>query len=178
MKKLFKILILFFALVLVFKPVSIYAWDDCVFEKVNDEFPGDCARYVDTDNDGICDHSQPAPEDRAGKKIKNDYHLESISIVLLLSYIFSFLLVKFKKINLVLHRKIWNIGLTLSFVVTGVLGILLVLKISYGININLPFKMIFWHVEAGIVFALISIFHILWHLRYYKNLLKLLTKFS
>ncbi|MFH1722516.1 MAG: hypothetical protein ABH950_07940 [Candidatus Altiarchaeota archaeon] len=38
-------------------------WDDCPFGEVGDEYPGDCVRYVDTDGDGICDHSEPAPED-------------------------------------------------------------------------------------------------------------------
>jgi len=45
-------------------PVSVLAWDDCSKGKVNDPYPGDCARYVDTDGNGICDHSEPAPEDR------------------------------------------------------------------------------------------------------------------
>ena len=34
-------------------------WNDCPYGKVNDTYPGDCGRYVDTDGDGICDHSQP-----------------------------------------------------------------------------------------------------------------------
>ncbi len=42
----------------------VYAWDDCPKGVVNDPYPGDCARYIDTDNNGICDHSEPAPEDR------------------------------------------------------------------------------------------------------------------
>jgi hypothetical protein len=45
-------------------PGTILAWDDCAKGLVNDPYPGECARYIDTDNDGICDHSQPAPEDR------------------------------------------------------------------------------------------------------------------
>lgn len=189
MKKITIILTLFIAFIFAFKPASTYAWDDCVFDKVNDKFPGECARYIDTDNDNICDHSQPAPENRdllaalgqgsiqeeknaiADKKIKNDYHFGLISIILLFSYIISFLLTKFKKISIVLHRKLWNIFLTLSFMPTAILGILLVLKISYGINIDLPFKMVFWHVETGIIFTLVAIFHILWHLPYYKNLI-------
>jgi hypothetical protein len=39
-------------------------WDDCPKGLVNDPYPGECSRYIDTDGDGICDHSQPAPEDR------------------------------------------------------------------------------------------------------------------
>jgi hypothetical protein len=45
-------------------PKTVLAWDDCVRGLVNDPYPGECARYIDTDNDDICDHSQLAPEDR------------------------------------------------------------------------------------------------------------------
>jgi hypothetical protein len=48
---------------------SVYAWDDCPFGKVNDPYPGECGRYVDTDGDDICDRSQPAPEDRESVSI-------------------------------------------------------------------------------------------------------------
>lgn len=41
-----------------------YAWDDCPRGLVNDEYPGSCSLYIDTDENGICDHSEPAPEDR------------------------------------------------------------------------------------------------------------------
>ncbi|HNT29760.1 MAG TPA: hypothetical protein PKL83_02300 [bacterium] len=41
-----------------------YAWDDCPFGLENDPYPGDCARYIDTDGNGICDLSEPAPEER------------------------------------------------------------------------------------------------------------------
>lgn len=189
MKK-YIILILFFVFISIIKPTSIYAWDDCIFNKVNDEYPGDCARYIDSDNDNICDHSQSSPQDRIAlettgkgdiqekenivvkKETDKDYHLGLIAIVLFLSYGTSFLLIKFRKINMILHRKIWNGFLTLSFLITGILGILLVLKISHGVDINLPFEMIFWHVETGVVFTIISLFHIILHLSYYKRLFR------
>jgi len=41
-----------------------FAWGDCPFGQVNDTYPGDCGRYVDTDRDGVCDHSETAPSDR------------------------------------------------------------------------------------------------------------------
>jgi len=44
--------------------VNVYAWDDCPKGLANDEYPGSCPRYIDTDENGICDHSEPAPEDR------------------------------------------------------------------------------------------------------------------
>lgn len=45
-------------------PVSTLAWEDCPKGEINDPYPGDCARYIDIDGNGICDHSEPAPEDR------------------------------------------------------------------------------------------------------------------
>ncbi len=188
MKKIALILILVLSFILVFKPGFVYAWDDCVFGKINDEYPGDCARYIDTDNDGICDHSQPTPEDRDSSqppeqknlvpkeqpviKKTNDYYLAKLAMTLLLIYGASFLLTKLGKISIVQHRRFWNIGLTLSFLVNGLSGILLALNIAYGININLPFKTLFWHVETGIVFTMLAFFHLVWHLPYYKSLFK------
>ncbi|MCX5973650.1 MAG: hypothetical protein NTU59_03040, partial [Coprothermobacterota bacterium] len=37
------------------------AWDDCPLGLVDDPYPGACPRYVDTNDDGICDHSQSDP---------------------------------------------------------------------------------------------------------------------
>lgn len=50
---------------------KVCAWDDCPKEMVNDEYPGSCPRYIDTDENGICDHSEPAPEDRIDNKNQN-----------------------------------------------------------------------------------------------------------
>lgn len=268
MKKI--ILIILFILSLVYSG-NIYAWDDCPKGEVNDPYPGECAGYVDTDNDQICDHSQLAPEDRAqttnigglveeeivdlgeeitGQELKtktveeialiykidtekfirelenyfdvknikpnfsfqflhDNYGIDSssaktiakgivngdvdlilensekkksdvndsykfgiISLALVFLYSLSYSLSKTKKISVIAHRKIWNIVLTLAFLGTGILGILLVLRISYGFIVPLPFNMLFWHVETGIVFSIILIFHIAWHWPYFKNILK------
>ena len=50
---------------------EVYAWDDCPEGMVNDEYPGSCPRYIDTDENGICDHSEPAPEDRIDNQDQN-----------------------------------------------------------------------------------------------------------
>ena len=51
-------------------------WDSCPFGLENDPFPGECGRYIDTNQDGICDLSQPEPIDESSKPneeaIKND----------------------------------------------------------------------------------------------------------
>ena len=40
---------------------TVSAWDDCPFGYENEPYPGKCGRYIDTNNDGICDHSQSKP---------------------------------------------------------------------------------------------------------------------
>jgi hypothetical protein len=60
---MYKRLILIFLLVMI-SLTTAFAWDDCLHGEVDCLYPGECPKYIDTDNDGICDHSQPAPEDR------------------------------------------------------------------------------------------------------------------
>ena len=181
--------IIFILLVLILTPVTTLAWDDCPYNEIDCLSPGNCNRYIDTDNDGICDHSQPAPEDRSIKVINtqeiNDkslitnnkqpattYHLLPISLVLILLYFITHILSKKKIVSIVSHRKIWNVLLLVTLLVSGILGILLVIKINFGIAIPLPFNILFWHVEIGIAMFVISIFHTLWHWAYFKNLFK------
>jgi hypothetical protein len=190
------VILLLSLLILGLWPSPALAWDDCPFGMVNDQYPGDCSRYIDTDNDSICDHSQPAPENRQAQIQTEensavqpltatpaqtefqqtgagvDYNFPIISLVLIILYVASFGLVKAKKLSLITHRRIWNIGLGIAFILTAVLGLLLVLQVSYGIKISLPFQLLFWHVETGIVFALITVFHFSWHLPYYQACLK------
>ena len=40
-------------------------WNDCPRGETNCAYPGKCRSYVDTNNDGICDRSQPAPQENA-----------------------------------------------------------------------------------------------------------------
>jgi len=51
-------------------------WNSCPFGLENDPYPGECGRYIDTNQDNICDLSQPKPTDESYKPneeiIKND----------------------------------------------------------------------------------------------------------
>src|SRR4030043_751409 len=51
-------------ILIAFSSISIYAWDNCPYGLEDDPYPGECKRYIDTDSDGICDRSQPTPENR------------------------------------------------------------------------------------------------------------------
>lgn len=182
--------IIFSLLLLVLIPATVLAWNDCPYDKVNSPYPGDCNRYIDTDNDGICDRSQPAPEDRNTKIINaqtiedkdlttnnkqsgTTYHLVPISLFLILLYFITHILSKKKIISVVNHRKIWNFLLLITFLISGLLGILLIIEINFGIKFSLPFNSLFWHVEIGIAMFVISIFHTLWHWAYFKRMFKI-----
>ena len=110
------------------------------------------------------------------KEKESKYHFPAIAISLIVLYSLSYFLSKKKIISVINHRKIWNIFLTISFLVLGVLGTLLVIRIDSGFSLPLPFNILFWHVEAGIAMTLISIFHILWHIPYFKNLINIKKK--
>ena len=70
------------------------------------------------------------------------------------------------------HRKIWNMLLLLSFIGVAASGVILTVRIDYGVNILPRFRTLFWHVETGIAMTVISVFHIIWHLPYFKAIMR------
>jgi len=228
---------------------SVFAQYDCPFGEVNDPYPGDCGRYIDTDNTGYCDHSEPPQkivqqtadvnELITGQELKtktvtevadiygisvddfkeklseylgidisesdsfqllhDNYGAEPskvkeiaaalalsqdvdtsketsnqerypfllVAIIITAVYVTSYVLAKKKVIPMAKHKKVWNLILLFSFLIAALSGIYLVLKINYGLTIKLPFNVLWWHVEMGIVMALVAIFHILWHSYYF-----------
>ena len=219
--------------------VSFAQWNDCVHGKTDGscEYPGECGRYTDTNDDKICDHSQEEPvagstiknqnekiiveNDVSGKNIKNDregvigdnddlsgdskmvvgasgdlngdgdvvdsqkvvfgdkkvkqyqdkYPLWNIALGLSIFYTLTYFLAKKKVVKMVTHKKIWNILLTVSFLALTVTSILLIIQINSGKVFSLGFNILYWHVITGIIMMVITLFHMGWHWRYYKNLL-------
>jgi hypothetical protein len=103
---------------------------------------------------------------------KGRYDFINLSVAMLAVYGTSFLLYRSGKISVRAHRMVWNVLLLFTFLVCAVLGVLLVLQINYGYVVKLPVNMLYWHVEAGIAMTLISVFHILWHMEYFKSILR------
>lgn len=268
-------LLRFMLLALLLSVSGAAQWELCPFGEVDDPYPGLCGRYADSDSDGLCDYSQPDPQEResptqesttslmpddgvhdlvTGKQLKTMTVLEAANIYgidatdyalalggevgetvairdrfqslrdkhglepniakeiaaklagehevstttvqeienqveapiprynlwqwtagLTLSYIASIGLVRAGKISIVGQRMFWNIMLTASFLASALLGVLLVIRINTGWSPNLPFNMLFWHVEAGIAMAVVTVFHILWHIRYYSAIIQRVT---
>ncbi|MDD4135765.1 MAG: hypothetical protein PHN66_01695 [Candidatus Shapirobacteria bacterium] len=100
----------------------------------------------------------------------NNYHFLLILVLVFGFYFFSFYLSKIKKISLITHRRFWNIVLLITFLISGIIGLILALFIDLKLSIYW-YRIIIWlHVETGIIMALISICHIFWHLPYFKKL--------
>jgi hypothetical protein len=104
-------------------------------------------------------------------RVFTNYHLSLIAIGFLLIYAISFFLYKRKHIKVTAHSKIWNILLMVTFMVTGVFGLLLAIQAQYGMPFSILFNMLFWHVETGIVMTFVSFFHMAWHFKYYARIL-------
>ncbi len=99
------------------------------------------------------------------------YHLFSIGLILILSYLVSMLLVRMQLLSGTRHKKAWNTLLLLFFISTAALGLLLAVKVNYKLEITWIESALQWHVELGIGFAFVSFFHLSWHLGYLKKLL-------
>ncbi len=95
------------------------------------------------------------------------YHLIALGTLLLLSYFISLIWVRTKLLSLQAFRKFWNILLLVFFISTAILGLLLAVRANYKLKIEWLDEAMQWHVDSGIGFALVAIFHLFWHLRYY-----------
>lgn len=165
--------------------ISIYAWDNCPFGLEDDPYPGECKRYIDTDGDGICDRSQPAPEDRnpnvvltisdspsPERKSLPDYNFLEIFFITMLIYFSGKFLARKLEISLCKEKKFWNVFLLISFIGSTGTGMILVFIRDYDWFRSINFNFLFWHVEFSIVMTLLGIFHALWHLKYYLSIFK------
>jgi len=174
----------------------VFATSDCL--NGNDDgdckYPGECGRYIDENNDKICDHSI-SPNKNEDTSIadstttdtddsslliaethnndnSNTYHFLPILLILTFLYATSILLVRKKIISIIDYRKVWNILLLVTFLISGILGILLIVMVNRDILIRLPFNILFWHVEIGIAMFVICVFHIIDRWNYFKNIFK------
>lgn len=104
------------------------------------------------------------------------YPLLPVGILVIASYSISFLLSHLGIINRIAHRKFWNVMLLITFLVTGLLGLILVIKINYKLEIPFYDSLMNYHVDFGIAMAVIGFFHFTWHLNYYLQLFRKGTK--
>ena len=112
------------------------------------------------------------PEEEAPAKPSSPYHVYLILGGTLLVYLISFILVKTNQWEKATHRKVWNVALTVTFLVSCLLGLLLAIFIHHGYRPQCYITLLKLHVWFGIAMTIIAVFHSLWHLNYYKSLFK------
>lgn len=100
------------------------------------------------------------------------YPLIEIGGATIALYFIIWLLSKLKVLKTSTHRKIWNVILLLAFMVSGLLGLMLVVQLNYDVMGDWYSTFMWLHVDFGIVMYIISIFHALWHTKYYMTLFK------
>ena len=95
------------------------------------------------------------------------YHVLPIGVTVLAVYLFSLYLSSTGFTARNAHRRFWNWVLLCSFIIAGLFGLFLALKITYKWDISFSETLLDWHVEAGIAMALSAVIHLTWHLGYY-----------
>ena len=95
------------------------------------------------------------------------YPLFPVTLITILAFFTTWLFSKWDIIAVKSHRKFWNYLLLISFLISGLLGMLSVVKVNYKLEIRSYETLMQWHVAFGIGMVIISFFHLSWHLRYY-----------
>lgn len=185
MKKLYVVL-----LIVLLTPIAVYAWNDCPYGLLNDPYPGQCPRYLDTNQNNICDHSESpssgslnnssittqANESSANDKNSTNnsfsdiqqarsvpsqsYNLIPIATTTLILYLITYLLYLEDRLKRSIYYVIWKYVLMASFIVTGVTGLILTIFINYGIQSSWNLTIDFWHAEFAIIMAVSTLLHI------------------
>jgi hypothetical protein len=191
--KFSKIIFIFLLIPLLFS-INTIAWDDCPFGYEDEPFPGSCWRYVDKNNDGICDHSQSNPslfQDESSAESNTQTQNQNLNQTFenkyLLLVIISFLIIfslaiatrylkKIKKLSNLNEKIIWNLLLLIFFLPSGITGIILVLMPSIPFLREIGLNFIQLHNITSFFFMWISAYHIIWHTGYYTKGIKKLLK--
>lgn len=100
------------------------------------------------------------------------YPLIPVTILTFLVYLTTWSFAKWEVVTKQWHHKFWNILLLITFLVSGILGILAVIKVNYKLEIPNYDQYLQWHVSLGIAMVFISFFHLSWHLKYYFSIKK------
>ncbi|MCW0483362.1 hypothetical protein [Gaoshiqia sediminis] len=100
------------------------------------------------------------------------YPLIPVVVITILAYFTTRMYVWWGIFSQKTHRMFWNVALLVTFLVSGLLGLLSVLKVNYKLEIPQYDQFLRWHVAFGIGMVVISFFHLSWHWSYYFSLKK------
>jgi spermidine synthase len=92
--------------------------------------------------------------------------------MVILFYLLTWLFSWMGLVSKTIHRKFWNVLLLITFMITGLIGLAMVMKINYKLAIPFFDDLVKYHVDFGIGMVIIGLIHFWWHLNYYLHLLK------
>ncbi len=98
------------------------------------------------------------------------YHVIGTAITVSVLYLISFVFYRTGLYSLTLHRRFWNSILAVTFIITALAGLFMALQINFKWNIPWIKSILKWHVETGAGMAVTGIFHIIWHLSYFRKI--------
>jgi spermidine synthase len=103
------------------------------------------------------------------------YHVIGTSIVVSVLYLISFIFYRTGLHSLASHRRLWNSILAITFIITALAGLFMALQINFKWDIPGIKTILKWHVETGAGMAITGIFHLIWHLSYFRQIFKRVT---
>ncbi len=98
------------------------------------------------------------------------YHVLGTGFIAVFLYLISYLFYKTGFYSVLLHKKVWNTILAIAFIMTAMAGVFMALQINYKWDIPIIKTVLKWHVEFGIAMAITGLFHLIWHLSYFKKI--------
>ncbi len=104
--------------------------------------------------------------------MSSPYLLLPIAFLSVFFYLITLLLSKLSVIQRSSHRKIWNVILLITFLVTALLGLILAVQVNLKLKIPYLKQILKWHVDFGIGMTFVAVFHFIWHWSYYTGLFK------
>ncbi|MBN2612689.1 MAG: fused MFS/spermidine synthase [Bacteroidales bacterium] len=104
--------------------------------------------------------------------MNSPYLILPLAVLSLVLYFISLSLSKLQIIRRVTHRKIWNLLLLVTFLVTALLGLILAIQVNYKLKLPFLKQMLIWHVDFGIGMTMIAVFHFLWHWSYFIHIFR------
>ena len=96
--------------------------------------------------------------------MNNAYPLFPVIVLTLAAWLVTRLFASREIFPLKTHRKFWNYLLLVTFLVSGLLGLLSVVKVNYKLEIPGYENYLKWHISFGIAMVIISFLHLSWHL--------------
>ncbi len=165
-------------LIFLFFPFLVYAWGGCPYSFVNDEAPGLCVRYTDSNHDQLCDNSQPSPQKQKAVEPDN-YNFGQIVITILFLYGLTRYLILFKQqkkvvwlnwLTKVRFRRVLNYLLLISFLLSLITGLVDLFHLLGWLKISAQW--LYWHIEFSIAFAVFALIHLIERRRNFFNFFK------